>query len=262
MAKKKGGVSKKKRAAGAKRIVDDKTFGLKNKKGNKNKKFIQQVQHQAAQSMNRGNNSKASLAGLKGSQYDAKKLKLARAKEKHEMDKLFATVKEDPKKAAAKAKGKGKQGAFKAPKKKKKKKKKKSGNAPPPPPPVDNRPIEVKIEEKRQALYASGKKLTPVTEESFAKWKKQRMALKKKGKGKKGEKKKLSGRELYSSTGSSFKDAEGAADTHEMKAKSLLEAEIEEDAFGMAPTNSTAEADVAMDESLFLDGDLDDLDDM
>lgn len=150
-----------------------------------------------------------------------------------------------------------------------KKKKKKKKNAPPPPPPVDNRPIEVIIEEKRQKMYASGKKLTPVTAESFAKWKKKRAAKTNKKQGKTKAKKLLSGREQFLSNSSAFKDDAGAANTDEMKAKALLEAEVEAeqetDDFGFAPSNATAAdstADAAMDESLFLDGDLDDLDDM
>eukprot|EP00940_MAST-03C_sp_MAST-3C-sp2_P002209 g2209.t1 len=218
MAKKKK-ISSKKAKTLQKRIVEDKTFGLKNKKGGKMKKF-----------MARGKSEEAAAA-------ERKRAKAARAKEEALMNKLFAAA---PKKELA-PKKKGFSVGVAVKKKKKKKKKKGSAPAPPPPPPVDNRPIEIIIEEKRSNLYSSGKKLTPVTPETFAAWKKRFNAKRKKemDKKNKGKKQKLSGRELYKKNSSAFKDDDSAV-AEKFKVKGILDAEVEEEA-------STKEADGALD---------------
>merc|ERR1712146_747692 len=118
-------------------------------------------------------------------EYELKKQKAKAEKEKKLLAKLFETAKEDPKKME-------------------KKKKKGAGKTAPPPPPVDNRPIEVIIEEKRSKLYSSGKKLTPVTPETFAAWKKKYLANKAKLEKKNKKSNKLSGRDAFSK--SKFQD--------------------------------------------------------
>jgi len=230
MAKKKK-ISSKKAKTLQKKIVEDKTFGLKNKKGGKMKKYMARVQQQAAQRVGRsaGKSEEAAAA-------ERKRAKAARAKEEALMNKLFAAA---PKKELAPKKKGFSVGV--AVKKKKKKKKKGSAPAPPPPPPVDNRPIEIIIEEKRSNLYSSGKKLTPVTPETFAAWKKRFNAKRKKemDKKNKGKKQKLSGRELYKKNSSAFKDDDSAV-AEKFKVKGILDAEVEEEA-------STKEADGSLD---------------
>ena len=136
------------------------------------KKYIQQVQQQVQSKVNRHRGIKVTQ-----NEYELKKKKKAAEKEKALLNKLFETVKEDPKKKDAKKVVTG-FSAGPVKKKKKKKKKKGAGKTAPPKPPVDNRPIEIIIEEKRQKLYSSGQKLTPVTPESFAVWRKKYLANK------------------------------------------------------------------------------------
>ena len=224
---------------------------MKNKKGGKMKKYIQQVKAQVQGKVDR-------YKGVKKrgntNEYELKKQKAKAEKEKKLLKKLFETVKEDPKK---KTKAIGSGFSVAPPKKKKKKKKKKkrgAGKTAPPPPPVDNRPIEVIIEEKRSNLYSSGKKLTPVTPETFAAWKKKYLANKAKLEKKNKKSTKLSGRDAFSK--SKFQDDAGAAEATLLEAKALLEAE-EETKEGEGVDASLFEGDDLDVDDL---GDLDELD--
>ncbi|XP_071039290.1 zinc finger CCCH domain-containing protein 15 [Parasteatoda tepidariorum] len=84
MPPKKQGPSKKTEIKKQEKIIEDKTFGLKNKKGAKNQKFIQQVQHQ----VKAGNQSarKAELAKVGDKKKDEKK------KEIDELNQIFRPV--------------------------------------------------------------------------------------------------------------------------------------------------------------------------
>jgi len=79
------GPSKKTEAKKKEKIIEDKTFGLKNKKGAKNQKFIQQVQHQVKY----GQQSSRKLEGQKkaeGGKKDDKK------KETEELNQIFRPI--------------------------------------------------------------------------------------------------------------------------------------------------------------------------
>ena len=211
------------------------------------KKYIQQVKQQVQGKVDR-------YKGVKKrgntNEYELKKQKEKAEKEKKLLAKLFETAKEDPKKMEKKKKAIGSGFSVAPPKKKKKKKKKKgAGKTAPPPPPIDNRPIEVIIEEKRSKLYSSGKKLTPVTPETFAAWKKKYLANKAKLEKKNKKSNKPSGRDAFSK--SKFQDDDGAAEATLLEAKSLLEAEVEEE------EKREGEGDGAVDASLFEGDDLD-----
>ena len=206
------------------------------------KKYIQTVKSQVQGKVNRYKGVKKAPTN----EYEAKKQKQKAEKEKALLNKLFETAKENPKKLETKKKTTG---GFSVaiPKKKKKKKKKGAGKTAPPPPPVDNRPIEVIIEEKRSKLYSSGVKLTPVTPESFAAWKKKYLAQKAKLEKKNKKSNKPSGRACFSK--SKFQDDAGAAEATECVAKALLEAEVEDE--------EKKEGDGDVDASLFEGDDLD-----
>ena len=239
--------------------TEDKTFGLKNKKGAKMKKYIQTVQASVQSKIDRHRG--VSKNRMSQNEYELKKKKKAAEKEKALLNKLFETVKKDPKKEEAKKKATAGFSVGPVKKKKKKKKKKGAGKVAPPKPPVDNRPIEVIIEEKRSNLYSSGKKLTPVTPESFAAWKKKYLASKAKLEKKNKTSNKPSGRESYSK--SKFQDDAGAAEVSECVAKSLLEAEVEAEEEERKKDDGDDDVDASLFEGNDLDvDDLGDLDEM
>lgn len=265
MAKKKQGVSKKADAAKKKRILEDKTFGMKNKKGAKGRKFVAQVKQQLSHQhqQRRGGVSDETAKLLR------RKEKKLKEKEERLMANLFAS---DNKKKAAKLKAKQEQDKNGVVKKKKKKKKK---GAPPPPKEVDNRPIAVKVEEQRAALVAkSGASLTPVTEATFLKWKKKIAARKKKAddaarkawEKESGRKLNKSGRELYGKNSKNFVEAAGAGgiETYAGGKKGLLDIEAEEEARlkGNPPVPPSTGDIGAIDSSLYLNEDLAGLDDL
>ena len=180
------------------------------------KKYIQTVKSQVQGKVNRYKGVKKAPTN----EFELKKQKKKAEKEKALLNKLFETAKENPKKLETKKKTTGGFSVAIPKKKKKKKKKKGAGKTAPPPPPVDNRPIEVIIEEKRSKLYSSGVKLTPVTPESFAAWKKKYLAQKAKLEKKNKKSNKPSGRACFSK--SKFQDDAGAAEATECVAKALF----------------------------------------
>merc|ERR1711928_283729 len=80
------GASKKAEIKKKEKIIEDKTFGLKNKKGNKNQKFIQQV----SQQVKSGGTAEARKA--EEAKRLAKEKKELEAKQKKEIADLFRPV--------------------------------------------------------------------------------------------------------------------------------------------------------------------------
>lgn len=79
-----GGPSKKTESKKKEKVIEDKTFGLKNKKGAKQQKFIQQVEKQV---------KSGGLHPLNDKERDAKKLeKEKKLKEAKEINALFKPV--------------------------------------------------------------------------------------------------------------------------------------------------------------------------
>jgi hypothetical protein len=223
-------------------------------------------------------------AAKAGGGRQAKKAKLLKEKEDALMNSLFKVSKSDKAKADAKKaklkemrKQKGKDGKEDDAKKKKKKKKKgqpkfKTVKEEP----VDDRPKEIIIEEKRAALYASGgANLTPVTAETFAKWKKKEQAKKEKRlaaerkayEKETGRKLNKSGRELYAQNSKHHKEEAGAGDVRDYAGgkKGLLDIEVEEEtgtSAAVPPVPPAAGAAGAIDDSLYLNEDLAGLEDL
>eukprot|EP00941_MAST-03F_sp_MAST-3F-sp1_P000513 g513.t1 len=285
MAKKKGkkggGQSAKAAKKATMKKLEDRTFGMKNKKGGKAKKLMAQMQAQINHKFNpKGRNAPEMSASEK------RKAKLLKAKEDALMNNLFAVSKADKEKAAkkkAKLEELKKQGKAGVEKKKKKKKPKKGA-------PnfktvkkevVDNRPKEVIIEEKRAALYAKGgNNLTPVTAETFAKWKKKIAARKKKKddaarkayEKEYGRKLAKTGRELYALHSKNFVEEAGAGDssTYAGGKRGVLEAEEEDKKATtgqtpvppIPPNSKEGASSGAIDKTLYMQENLDDLADL
>merc|ERR1712110_1216506 len=138
------------------KAVDDKTFGLKNKKGAKQQKFIEQVNKQA-QHKHQGNNKQKEATLSKKAQKQAYL---------DQLDAILKPVDSERKVMLSK--------------KQKEADKEKE---------VVYLTIEELVEVERLKLKNSGKKLTPVTLESFLIWKKKKPPEKKTKKKKKKKKK-------------------------------------------------------------------------
>mgnify|MGYP000329902575 FL=1 len=189
------------------KTVEDKTFGMKNKKGAKARKFIQHVEQQAkAKFMNQGRHR--GMVNEQQQQAEKKKRKEAIKKEAVLMAQMLGISVEDAtaaftgkkvKKKKSKTKDKSEEVEIGPDGKKKKKKagvsessaiqkaqarrralrrqrKRAAGEEYE----IDeslyeeDTPIEEIIEEERKALIESGVKLTPITFENFQEWKKRK----------------------------------------------------------------------------------------
>jgi len=127
------------------KVVEDKTFGLKNKKGSKQQKFIEQVNKQANAQYGDKNKQKEHK--------EKKDAKAARQAYLAEMDAILKPIKTERKVIMSKKQED-------ADKEKK----------------VTYLTIEELVEVERLKLKNSNKKLTPVTLESFLKWKTKKKA--------------------------------------------------------------------------------------
>eukprot|EP00574_Skeletonema_japonicum_P005364 CAMPEP_0201721726 /NCGR_PEP_ID=MMETSP0593-20130828/6333_1 /ASSEMBLY_ACC=CAM_ASM_000672 /TAXON_ID=267983 /ORGANISM="Skeletonema japonicum, Strain CCMP2506" /LENGTH=277 /DNA_ID=CAMNT_0048212589 /DNA_START=38 /DNA_END=871 /DNA_ORIENTATION=+ len=253
------------------KMLDDKTFGLKNK--NKSSKVRSYVQSQERAIMNTGTDARSRREDAQKKEQAKARKALKKAKDAEQAalfgEALMAVSKKGPKfgAKAGKVEAKGrdandenekKGGTSRAMKmmfqmdaKEMEDKLKEDPNYVP--------TLEDEVESQRQKklreMKASGKKLTPVTEESFKAWRdkkrKRKEAETKKMVEKEMKKKKggkglsiLSGRELYNYKKDLFQDQEG-------------------DDGGNNVVDVNAEAEIAMkvEKDLFLEGD-DDLDDL
>ena len=151
MPPKKAAVSKKTKEKAKNKAVEDKTFGLKNKKGAKQQKFIEQVNRQAQHQYGDKNKEKA--------QAERKSKKEQRQAYLAELDSILKPIKTERKVIMSK-----KQETDDKNKK------------------VTYLTIEELVEVERLKLKNSGKKLTPVTLESFLIWKQKKKAEERKQK--------------------------------------------------------------------------------
>lgn len=147
--KAKEGVSKKTKEKKKAQNIEDKTFGLKNKKGAKQQKFVAQVQKQA--NAQYGDKNKQKEQAEKKSKKEQRQAYLA------ELDSILKPIKTERKVIMSK-------------KQENDDKDKK----------VTYLTIEELVEVERLKLKNSGKKLTPVTLESFLVWKQKKKAEQKK----------------------------------------------------------------------------------
>jgi len=285
-----GGPSRKSEERMKKAMIEDRTFGMKNKKGKKQQKMIATIKNQI-NSRGSGKQNKGGVRALESEAYEKKKAKKKKEKAAAQMAKLLGIAKDEAKILAGV-------------KKKKKKKKKKAtegdalratGNAEAGA--VSDRqaarrrlrkqrkkqkladidledlmyeeetPIEEIIEQERKELIESGKPLTPVTLENFLEWKRK----KKKTKDAKAIKAKdISGRLLFETNADKYNvDDAGAAGegeydevrTAEEAAAATAAAPLKEEEEEAAAA-AVAAAVPAAAAAVFLDEGLDDLDDV
>jgi hypothetical protein len=131
--------------------------------------------------------------------------------------------------------------------------------------PEDERTLEEKIEEEREALLSSGKELTPVTLDSLADWKRRKQEAKEKKIEEEriaAEKKMgnrgigiLSGKALFAFDPTLFKDDADAADKDEVE---IREETLDEEKGDEVKAKSTPSKPIVHDASLFDDEDLPD----
>jgi len=238
-------VSNKTKEKAKAKAVEDKTFGLKNKKGAKQQKFIEQVNKQANhkfQTNNKQNEAKLSKKAQKQAYLD-------------QLDALMKPVDSDRKVMLSKKQQE-------ADKEKE----------------VVYLTIEELVEVERLKLKNSGKKLTPVTLESFLVWKKKKRAEKKAEEEKAAKTKTKYAKEgkIMSNTGKElfayYKDKIDLNDDEEMEDDVDYDAndsDQEEEAENLKKQGGireiTAETfyyegvDAAINEELFADCDLDEL---
>lgn len=281
-----GGSSRKSEERAKKAMIEDRTFGMKNKKGKKQQKMIATIKNQV-NSRGAGKQNKG-IQALESEAYEKKKAKKKREKAASQMAKLLGIAKEEAavlaglkkkkkkkKKAtdgdALRAGGNNEAGAVsdrRAARRRLRKQRKKQKLAD-----VDledlmyeeETPIEEIIEQERKELIESGKPLTPVTLENFLAWKKK----KKKTKDAKAMKSKdISGRLLFETNADKYNvdDAGAAAVTEYEEIRTAEEAEA---ATSAAPLKEEEEAAAAVAAAVpaaaaavFLDEGLDDLDDV
>lgn len=288
--KKGGGGSRKAEERMKKALIEDKTFGMKNKKGKKQQKKIATIKNQI-NSRGSGKTNKGGLRAQESAEYEKKKAKKKREKEAADMAKLLGIAKDEAKVLAGvkkkkkkkkpvtegdalRAKGNAEAGAVsdrQAARRRLRKQRKKQKLAE-----IDledlmyveETPIEEIIEEERKELIESGKPLTPVTLENFLEWKKQKKNTKD---AKAIKAKELSGRLLFETDADKYNvDDEGAAaenEYDEIRAADEAEAEAEAESAaasgGPIVEEATAAAAVpAAAAAVFLDEGLDDLDDV
>lgn len=198
---------KKAAAAEAKRkIVEDKTFGLKNK--NKSKKvqaYVQQVEKQATQKVEGPSKNRGSASGS-GADEKATSKKALMAKRLEELSLLNQPVVEKPKKSNAEEEARRKQREEEEAERIR----------------IANLPVEEQIEEERAKL----KTRTPVTEALFLEWKRLKDEQRKKreantlaavqknmSKAERARGSGLTGRQLFEQHRDIFIDDEAADDT-------------------------------------------------
>lgn len=275
-----GGKSSRAEAKAKNKKIEDLTFGMKNKKGKKQQKYIEHVKNQVH---NKGKQSRGGVQAEKSKMFEAKKAKKRKEKEAAQMAKLLGIakieaqvltgVKKKKKKKKKtegeklKASGNTEAGAVadrQAARRRLRKQRKKQKLAD-----IDleelmyeeETPIEELIEEERRELIESGKELTPVTLENFLEWKKNKKA-KKDAKALKN--KEISGRLLFETNAEKYNvDDDSAAVATEYdevvsaedaaQKTATMESENE-----VAPPNPPVTE--ANDESIFLDEGLDALD--
>merc|ERR1711972_764687 len=229
------------------KAVEDKTFGLKNKKGAKQQKFIEQVNKQAAHKYDAGKNK----------QNEAKLSK--KAQKQAYLDQLDALMKPVENSERKVMLSKKQQEADKEKE-------------------VVYLTIEELVEVERLKLKNSGKKLTPVTLESFLVWKKKKRAEQKAAEEKEAKQKTKYAKEgkIMSNTGKElfayYKDKIDLNDDEEMAEDvdyNANDSDQEEEAENLKKQGGireiTAETfyyegvDAAINEELFADCDLDEL---
>mmetsp|Transcript_3490 Transcript_3490/g.13816 ORF Transcript_3490/g.13816 Transcript_3490/m.13816 type:complete len:361 (-) Transcript_3490:121-1203(-) len=225
--KKKGGAKANKKSESKRqtKIIEDKTFGLKNK--NKSKKVQQfinrvtkQVQHQGKQ---RGFKTEEERAA------ERKAAKQRKQQEEKELRELFAASLDGGLVGAPKGPGRRKQSARRAADARaaEEEKKRQEEEAAKAIDPYAGMTLIERIEAMRADLSAKGIEGTPVNAETFAKWKADRAEAAKKAAEekvttelKKGSRGKglsvLSGRELFEYNASLFRDDEAAAGAYEI----------------------------------------------
>lgn len=267
------------------RMMDDKTFGLKNK--NKSAKVQAYVQSAEKSIMNAGTDARSRQQEEQKKQQKLARKALKKAKDAEQAalfgEALMAVSKKGPKFAKnqgkVEAKGrdhddddKNKGGTSRAMKmmyqmdaKEMEDRLKEDPNYVP----TLEDEIEAQRQKKLKELAASGKKGTPVTEETFKAWQERKRKRKeaqakklveaemKKKKGGKGLSV-LSGRELYNYKKDLFKDQDGdGGDVVDIKGEEKLS--MDGPSAAAAGVEAVAEK---VEKDLFLDGDVDDLDDL
>jgi len=298
--KKAGGGGKKKKGGGGpsrkseekmkKAMIEDRTFGMKNKKGKKQQKMIATIKNQI-NSRGSGKQNKGGVRALESEAYEKKKAKKKKEKAAAQMAKLLGIAKDEAKilagvkkkkkkkkKAtdgdALRASGNNEAGAVsdrQAARRRLRKQRKKQKLAD-----IDledlmyeeETPIEELIEEERKELIESGKPLTPVTLENFLEWKRKK---KKKKDTKAIKAKDVSGRLLFETNADKYNvDDAGAAvvseydevRTAEEAAAAATSAEPLKEEQEAAAAAVVAAAVPAAAAAVFLDEGLDDLDDV
>jgi len=242
--KKAAGPSKKTQEKKKTKAVEDKTFGLKNKKGSKQQKFIEQVNKQA--------NSQYSDKNKQKEHKEKKDAKAARQAYLAEMDAILKPIKTERKVIMSKKQED-------ADKEKK----------------VTYLTIEELVEVERLKLKNSKKPLTPVTLESFLRWKTKKKAeeRKKADEEKKQKQKYAKEGKIVSSTGKQLfayyhdqidmNDDDEAADLNYQDSDDEMEQENLKKQGGIreitAETFYYEGVDAAINEELFND-DIDDID--
>jgi len=215
---------KTKKAAGKDQELSDKTFGMKNKKGTKGQKFVQQT-----------------TMALKGGEIRAAKKKEADRKSKKELKKqeeaaaqaLFGSMEKTVRDKDGKKLTRNQIAAKKKAEEDKKLELQRKQDE------WDTLTLEEKIEHKRAALDTT--KCTPITPENFAVWKAAKRArreaaeeakadlIRKKMRGKNKNIGKVSGRELFKIDASLFKDDAASFDNSEILAMSEPEESADEE---------------------------------
>lgn len=194
---------KKKAEEAKKKIVEDKTFGLKNKKKSKKvQQYVETVKKQASQKVD---GPKRRSAGAAGSSAASSARMAQMAARLAELELMNQPVKEKQKKLSPEEEER----------KRREEEEERERIR------IANLPVEDQIEEERQKL----KTRTPVTKELFLKWKQQKdketrekkdieraAALKKMSKAERNRGQGLTGRELFQSNPDSFVDDENAVD--------------------------------------------------
>merc|ERR1712066_448125 len=228
------------------KAIEDKTFGLKNKKGAKQQKFIEQVNKQAQHKYQNKGAEKAKEA--------AKSKKEQKQAYLDQLDAILKPVKSERKVLLSKKQQE-------ADKEKE----------------VVYLTIEELVEVERLKLKNSGKKLTPVTLESFLIWKKKKKAEQKAAEEKEAEQKTKYAKEgkIVSSTGKElfayYKDQINVEDDEELEDidYNACDSDQEEEAEALKKQGGVREitaetfyyegVDAAINEELFADADLDEL---
>merc|ERR1719305_1045415 len=268
-------------------MIEDRTFGMKNKKAKSSKKMIATIKNQI-NSRGSGKQNKGGVRALESEAYEKKKAKKKKEKAAAQMAKLLGIAKDEAKilagvkkkkkkkKAtegdALRATGNAEAGAVsdrQAARRRLRKQRKKQKLAD-----IDledlmyeeETPIEEIIEQERKELIESGKPLTPVTLENFLEWKRK----KKKTKDAKAIKAKdISGRSLFETNADKYNvDDAGAAGegeydevrTAEEAAAATTAAPLKEEEEEAAAAVAAAVPAAAA--AVFLDEGLDDLDDV